>query len=207
MRNLGESITVQDVEDIKREARIENEVRRRLQDVLSAGGMASEGVAKEVLFWLPADFLDWYRDLFLKALEIRGRQALGVGSEGQGGDRKADLGKAIIDEKEYKGKRVGAGKGGASKRYYNGEWIIKDEDALDNLKMVNLGLQHIRMGFTTVIATPFGKSEDRKEGGQTLVPRVGVIVEKIMEKGRVRKVCDDCGKLMKGEFKRCPYHD
>lgn len=179
---------------LRDEARIENEVRTRLQVVLSAAGMSSDGVAKEVLYWLPAEFLRWYRDLYLRAL------ALGDGSDrGRQSQRTSDLGKAIVDEKEYKGKRVGAGKGGGPGGRYRGEWIVKDEEALEELGRINKELLMILY--------------EGIQGRTEFVKKVGAIVDREMEgkrkgrEGRIRRVCGDCNKLMATEWKRCPFHE
>lgn len=189
--------TAEQLEAYKVEVRIENAVRRRLQDILASGGMSSDGVAKEVLFWLPAEFIAWYEELFLKAVVLKGRQALGVGSEGAGGDREADLGRAKVDSKEYKGKVVGAGKGGAGKRFWRGEWIVKDQGAFDRLRQVEWELKSLVLGFHVFHGYDWSKGEGL----------VGKITERPMEKGRVRRVCGDCGKIMKIEWGRCPFHE
>ena len=184
-----------DIEQIKAEARIENQVRRRLQDVLSSGGMGSDGVAKEVLYWLPAEFIDWYRDLFLQALVLPNDS---TDRRSRRSDRDSELGRTKVDEKEWKGKALAGGAGGRGKGRFNGEWIVKDEVALDKLRDVNQSLRDLVLGVMIHV--------DRHNWGVNGC-KVGVIAERIMEKGRIRRVCEDCGKLMKVEYRRCPFHE
>jgi hypothetical protein len=192
------------IKTLQDNARIENQVRRRLQDVLSSAGMSSDGVAKEVLFWMPSEFVDFYSDLFLRALELKGRSALSTGGSGAGGDRVAELGKAVVNEKEYKGKRVGAGAGGLGKRFYRGEWIIKDEKAFGLLGEVNEALMATLVGSLGFLTT-LGMIE------RTKAP-LGTIIHQEMDgkrngEGKLRRICGDCRKLMKAEWMRCPFHE
>lgn len=182
-------------EELRYLSAIENEVRRRLQDILGSAGLSSDGVAKEVLYWLPAEFLEWYKELFLKALQLNQEQG-----KGRVNQKKADLGRVLVDEKEHKGRMIGAGAGGQKGgSVRGGAWVIRDEEALEELGRVNKELLLMYI--------------EGLQGRDKFVKRIGVIVDRAMEgkrrgegEGRIRRVCGDCNKLMATEWKRCPFH-
>lgn len=172
---------MQNSEDI-----IEGQVRRRLADALQSRGWAQDQIALEVLYWLPPVFLNWYRDTYMKSLNlVASTQAKSGAGQGTTGDEAAV--KAKVAGK-YKGKRVGAGVGGAGKRWVEPPRVIKDEKLGEVLGRVNRLLERI------------GESQGR------LGEQVGRIVKRDIA-GRRRRVCDECGKFMKDEFLRCPYHE
>lgn len=178
------------IQELRQAGLVENEIRIRLQNILSSAGMSSDGVAKEVLFWLPSEFLDFYRDLYLKALEIRGRSAYDTSKGG-------DVQVAKVDSKT-RGDTPNVLGGNAGKRFFKGEWIIKDERALSELSRINEWLVRIVWGaFDAEILR--SQAEAYREVGKITV-RTG------MDKGNSRRVCGDCGKLMKNEWLRCPFH-
>lgn len=60
-------------EEAKFEARVEEEVRRRTLALLRNANLPESDVAREVHYWMPQEFMEWYRDLFLTAFKLEGR--------------------------------------------------------------------------------------------------------------------------------------
>lgn len=182
--------------------RIENEVRTRLQAVLARAGMDEEGVAKEVLFWLPDDFLAYYRDLFLRCLVL---------AESTPGNGKDD-GRLIA---KVPGRLRGTAKGlaahGGGKRYRQ-VWSIRDEKAMEEKRRVDRGLRKLMereggrrsvMESDTKVAgrgeTPGENGRDRSQGEQ------GGYVERVMSGGKARRIHRGCGRVMSDDWSRCPF--
>lgn len=110
------------------EQRIEGEVRRRLTDRLASAGVGTDGVAREVLYLLPQEFVEAYRLVMMRALKLPG----GVpGSEGE--QVGVDQGRILAEgptPSRYRGTEKGLGmkrQGGGGKRWKNTGWIVRDE--------------------------------------------------------------------------------
>lgn len=111
------------------EAIVEDQVRRRLTDRLSSGGVGTEGVAREVLYWLPQQFVEAYRMLMLRALSL-GDGVPGAEFGGAGVDEGRILAEGATPSR-YRGTEQGLGMGsGGGKRWRNTGWVVKDERAL-----------------------------------------------------------------------------
>ncbi|MGH9907126.1 MAG: hypothetical protein ACRD8U_16265, partial [Pyrinomonadaceae bacterium] len=104
------------------------------------------------------------------------------------GDRAAErLGKAKVDMR-LKGTEKGNGlAGGGGKRYRN-TWIIKDEKAMQRLGEVDKMLRAL-----------VGRGKGGSQG-------ITGLTEKSMGNAGMMKVCNGCGKIMKKEWMRCPFH-
>lgn len=179
--------------------RVRDQVRMQIQELLVSAGVDHGRVAVEVLFWLPAGFVEAYQNLFMQALHL-----------GDGDDRdKAGEDEGRIKAKvksEKRGKPGGMSAAGGGKKYKK-EWVVKDEEALEVKQRVDRKLMDLIQGEAR-------KVMEAREGGEThgSTPGVGVgggegeIVEAAKPKnGGSGKRCRDCGKLMKGDWARCPY--
>lgn len=197
------------VEGIKENVRIENLVRSRVQALLSNAGLPEAGVAKEVLYWMPQEFVEWYGALFLQAVKLdgRGRQSDGREENVKGGVTGALKKKKGETAEEYNRRAAGRPDGGkiavkTTGKKYKVAWTIKDEEAarlkgdldkaLVRIAMLGKGVGELQK-FVRRTQGVIGKIVER-EGGKNHGSRPGVF-------------CEDCGKAMSGDWRRCPFHD
>lgn len=169
------------------EERIEVEVRRRLAAALRSNGWGDEGVAREVLYWLPPRFVAWYGELSDEALNLTGASAAKSGAGQRTTGDEAEI-KAKVAAR-YRGKRVGSGVGGGGKKYVRVPEVVRNERKFEVKGEVDRFLLRIA-----------------DSGGRLCTERVGEVKVRDIG-GRRRKVCDECGKLMNSEWLRCPFHE
>jgi hypothetical protein len=156
--------------DAKTEARIEEEVRKRVLALLSGAGLPEVDVAREVHYWMPQEFMEWYRDLFLKALKLEGRGMIAAtrrNSEGEEvsvgdnpkegvGKPKRERGESIEAFQERAAATIGVGHGGGGKKYKL-HYTIQDEEAFKLKKLVDRRLMEMTQGIGL-------KARDTKRG-------------------------------------------
>lgn len=186
---------------------IEDQVRLRLQARLAAAGVAEGDVAKEVLFWLPMEFVREYEQLWARALELGDRSSLGAMS--------GDEGRSVKKVKSSLHTRRGRGEArGGGGKVYRGEWIVKDEIALEIKKRVDRRLKGIVQGVTDQVLREKGlrkalRGRANIPGEETHGSTPGSLGEDVLEVvgegSRARKRCQRCGRIAKGEWVRCPY--
>lgn len=216
---------------LSEEERIENQVRIRVAEALSSAGMDEIGVAKEVLFWLPGDFVEYYRHLFLRGVKLGDGPDRSV-DEGQikakvNGGLKTRINGSRNEEGEY---TPGSAGGAAAGKRYRNAWTVRDEAALAEKRRVDRGLRKLmeREGRRTVIETE--KEEDgqgqgrggdlssRRAGGSKVQgngarenPRAkshGKLPEgmEVRAMGRqARRIHRECGRVMSDDWARCPF--
>lgn len=202
---------------------IEDEVRRRLADRLRSAGIDEGRVAVEVLYWLPHEFLDSYRELFEKALSLgdgSGMRARRLASGGEDENVVAKVKGGIGPKGNKRGERgtEGSMRAMGGHRYYGGEWIVKDETAMEVKRRVDRRLVRIVQGVTEMVkrelmpddqeGTPPSSIELVEREGVNLVEAsqvagVGRLVK--MRGSESKRVCQDCGRIAKGDWIRCPY--
>lgn len=212
---------------------VEDQVRRRLQERLVAAGVGRSEVALEVLYWLPREFLEDYRALFMKALELGDGAKSGRGN----GTEVAKIPSRLRGKVPNAG---GTGSGSGSGRFYRGEWIVADETALELKNRVDRQLKGLVRKMAALMAGGFvggsqGDGSERESrgsrggdaggdrrhgsrGGEShgSTPGVGVsasagvgaggegrLVE--MRGGNGKKVCKMCGRIAGRDWVRCPY--
>jgi len=153
---------------IKMDPQVENQVRRRVADALASAGVSPGIVSREVLFMLPAEFVQLYVELFDQAL-IENVSASGMGREGDKANpvRRVlrtgalrDKGKGgrrvLVQETDgHRGEKttrwvvkdsrravvqVGAGGG---KRKYKDYWVVKDEQAFEVKRALDRRLRRL----------------------------------------------------------------
>lgn len=198
--------------------RIEDQVRLRLQSRLVSAGVRRGDVALEVLFWLPDSFMQEYQDLFMRALRL-GDEGTGAGKdEGRLLTRQRADGKEVGEEgKNGIVLKQGEHKGASPQKKYKTEWVVKDEQALEVKKRVDRRLEGLISRVWRQVMEAEGERENAghdeqsswgnprgESHGSRGGDRLGKIVERKMG-DQVRRVCRDCGKLMKGEWAQCPY--
>jgi len=188
---------------------IEDQVRLRLQSRLAGAGVKEREVAVEVLFWLPMEFVKEYEQLFARALSLGDRSSL----QGMAGDE----GRSVKKVKSSLHTRKPKGEAGAGKaRVYRGEWIVKDEIALEIKKRVDRRLRGVVQGVREQVLRELkkeiaargsrgGEETGREIHGSTPGSVGSEELETIGSGSGARKRCQRCGKLMKGDWVRCPY--
>lgn len=112
----------------------DEQVRRRLQEILTRSGVDEGRVALEVLYWLPEEFIKDYIQLFQKALSL--------GDENHGAGEEAKAGKAKVSSKR-RGKPKSMAAQGGGKKYYKGEWVVKDDNAFEVKRRVDRKLRRV----------------------------------------------------------------
>lgn len=210
---------------------VEDQVRRRLQDRLVSAGVRRGDVALEVLYWLPSEFLDEYSRLFLKALSLPGDS----GATGRDDNVVAKVKGGIGPKGAKRGERGTAGSMralGGGKRYYKGEWIVKDEIALEIKERVDRRLRGLVVGVARMVRDEQQRAsagnEEGEEGGVLTVMGDGEgggetrgsipgngqgeggeglgEGEIVRMRGKAgTRVCQRCGRIAGKGWVRCPY--
>lgn len=172
---------------------VEAEVRRRLADALSSAGVNSGRISLEILYLLPEEFVREYVELYW--------QALGENISGSGMGQGKDEGQVLRTRSKGTPKQMRPGQGGG-KKYKGLPLVIKDEQALEAKTRIDRKLRRV------VGSTIREVKSSMDQSGNSLRKRqvdehggAGVI----KSAGGARR-CEDCGKLMAVEWKRCPFH-
>lgn len=208
------------------EDRIENEVRRRVQDLLSAAGVDSDRVGLEVLYWLPSEFMRYYRDLFERALKLDGGEGTAKGMVqyarlkkeameryGDGTEEGSDQVKvdAYIEthmtpnivsgegsKSKYRGVRTMLGGGGKGK--YKNAWTVGDDQAFEEKGRVDRELMRLAQG--KLGGQPGGRPENGR-GDPRDSSQIGTRL--IGRSERSQRFCKVCGKVIANDWVTCPY--
>ncbi len=123
---------------------IEREVQRRVANVLASAGVPQGQLNLEVLFMLPPEFVRAYTRLFDRAL-----------LESVKGGKGPDHGTPKKVDPKWKGKIVGAGAGGAGKRYRT-HWLIRDEQAFRAKGSIDRKLRRLTGDIEKILGAPDG---------------------------------------------------
>jgi hypothetical protein len=116
------------------EDRIENEVRKRMAERLSAAGVNRGRISLEVLYWLPADFVRVYMQVVEMALRMDDSLSSSAGS-GVGDEGRATIAKVGGGPARGSGagglftRSSGAHAKGGGGRYMR-HWLVKDDDMM-----------------------------------------------------------------------------
>lgn len=168
----------------------EDDVRRRYQSFLVSRGVDSGRVELEVLYWLPGEFIEAYREIFEKALDPGG------GSSLRGSEKNAGLGVGIKDGGRGKGKKSFG-------------LTVRNEDWLDVKKRVDRKIMRVIQGEMEAMGIGQGgkvMGENHRGRGReshgSHGGRGGMEGNAIISSGRT---CKGCGRFMKGDWTRCPY--
>lgn len=161
------------------EDRIEDEVRRRISELLSSAGVARSRLSQEILFLLPPEFVRMYRDLFDRALGDP------IARAGDGGKDEGRI-KASGKSKDAMRTRSMGPAAGGGKRFVAGSWPVRSEAALEEKRKLDRSI--IRAVERAMGAAGGGKPSHPQ--GNTLT-----------------KQCPECGKIQASEWLRCPFHN
>jgi len=187
----------------------DDEVRRKYQDFLASAGISENRVATEVLYWLPHEFMEGYRELFHQALILGDGTKSGVNRLGENVVRK------VTKERGKKGSMRAVGAKGTAPGM-GGGWVIRDERALEVKRRVDRALVSL-IGRTR--NRVYGGREKLVEADQSLGrgeshgSTPGVDESRGGERGLVtvrggghRKCCRTCGKLAGNGWVICPFN-
>lgn len=188
---------------------LEDQVRRRLQQKLRQVGRLSTGsglgreigeedIALEVLYWLPAEFVDAYRELFMQALHLGNEVQSHSGQGNRGGGVVAS---ATGRKKGGSGGGGSHGSGSGTKRYRT-EWIVKDETALEVKNRVDRRLRGIIPGMRNQLKREEPWKNPREESHES---RGGIGMLMPLGRNGSKMQCRDCGRIARGDWVRCPY--
>jgi hypothetical protein len=180
----------------------DDEVRRKYQDFLASAGISENRVATEVLYWLPHEFMEGYRELFHQALILGDGTKSGVNRLGENVVRK------VTKERGKNGSMRATGAKGPAPGM-GGGWVIRDERALEVKRRVDRAL-------VSLIGRTRGRVYGREGGSERekLVEREGGAGRGVEdERGLVtvrggghRKCCRTCGKLAGNGWVICPFN-
>jgi len=105
---------------------------KRFTDMMASAGVDHQRMALEVLFFLPPDFVNIYRELWYKG--IGGKDDGGSSGRGRSAEENGKLGKARVSSGGSLGdgrkQRIHVSSGGAKRKSYKEHWVVLDEDIL-----------------------------------------------------------------------------
>jgi hypothetical protein len=162
------------------EDRIEEAVRQRLTNAAAAAGVDRGRIELEIVWMLPPEFIRMYRDLFSRAL------ADPVSPQSDGGKDKGRIRASGKPGDAMKARSMGGAAGG--KRFVKGAWPIRDERALEMKNRLDRKiLAALRETLDTLVLSE-GMRASSSGSGSVLIR------------------CGDCGRFLKTDWARCPYH-
>jgi hypothetical protein len=164
--------------------RVNDEVRRRMTEIASSAGIDRGRISVEVLFLLPPQFVRMYQRVFDAALDdpVRPQQ--------DGGKDEGRIKAKGKPRDDLRARSMGPAKKG--KRSVSGYWPVRDEDAM---KIKDLLDRRIVRAVSQATEDLRLIRAARVEGGTyTNRPTTG------------QPQCGVCGKFMKEDWVRCPWH-
>jgi hypothetical protein len=166
----------------------------RYTELMASGGVGYNQIAKEVLFFLPKDFLDLYEELWHAGLA--GKDDGGSGARGQSQHDTGVVGKAATRNVPG-GMQISSG--GAKRKSYKRYWVIADEEALALKDRVDKRLR----GMAREVRIELGRIRSEREGrGQgDGAEQHGLVAGSTRG---LRASCEECGRLAQGSWKFCP---
>ena len=164
--------------------RVNDEVRRRMAEIAAAAGIDHGRLSIEVLFLLPPQFVRMYQAIFDAALDDPVKPQLAANKDE--GRIKAK-GKPRDD---LRARSMGAAKKG--KRSVSGYWPIKDEEAVKIKDLLDR-----RIVRAASQATEDLRSSRAARNGVGTYPN---------HRSVSQPQCPACGKFMKEDWVRCPWH-
>lgn len=188
----------------------DDRLRARLQEALVSAGVNHGRVALEVLFWMPAEFLREYQELYMRALHMGDGDDTQRAGEDEGQIKKkvkADQGGGLRTRARSKG-REDEGLGGTTRgarpgKRYKREWVVKDEQALEVKTRVDRALRGLIAREKGRVGLDESRGHGSRGGGQThgSTPGDG---RGLVDMGKGRKRCEGCGLIAASDWVICP---
>lgn len=160
------------------EDQVEDQVRRRITDLLASAGVSRSRINLEVLYMLPPEFVRMYVDLFDRALGDP------ISRAGDGGKDEGRI-KASGKSKDPMRARSRAGAQGG-KRFVAGSWPVKSEAALEEKRKLDRSLVR---GVERALRAAGSMGAGKKGSSKLDPPR-----------------CGTCGRIQSNDWLRCPFH-
>lgn len=157
----------------------DEKIRTRLAEIMSSAGLGYNQISLEILYLLPAEFVNRYIWLWEKALGPAGSGD----ARGQQLARDANLGRAQT-KTAAKGNKIGAGAGGQGKKFKRIGMSIRDERALELKSRIDRRLRSIARDIRNF------ELDDRDSSW-------------LSEKKTAQ--CASCGRIMDESWVHCPY--
>lgn len=193
-----------------REDIVEDEVRRRVANILSSAGVDYGRVSLEVLLDLPSEFVRMYKDLYWQALSEDVSSSHITSQTPTRGVRKEGVGAREIQLS------------GGGKRY-KVHWIIRDELALKLKKSLDKKLVRAAEGALKELRKERTRKRDERDreqlnGAAGKIDEVAPAPEREEEDGPEetgglrnygdgQRRCGRCGRIAADSWQRCPYHE
>ena len=163
----------------------ERKAQSMYTDLMASGGVGYNQIAKEVLFFLPRDFLEVYEELWQQGLA--GKDDGGAGARGESQAETGRVGKASTRNVPG-GMQISSG--GAKRKSYKKYWVIADEEALALKDKVDKRLR----GLTREARQELQEIRSRRAGAEG---STGGTVQ-------VKPRCAGCGRILEAGWKFCP---
>jgi hypothetical protein len=161
---------------------------------LAGAGVGYNQIAKEVLYFLPRDFLDIYEEVWHAG--VAGKDDGGTGARGAAQAETGRVGKAATRNVPG-GMQISSG--GAKRKGYKKYWVIADEEALELKDRLDKRLRGLAREARAELA------DIRARRQQVAGEGTG---ESGLVAGRTRGVdrgrCSECGRLIGAGWKFCP---
>lgn len=190
---------VDDVEGRKSLAHMQAE---RMAQSMYAGFLAGAGVgynqiAKEVLFFLPRDFLDIYEEVWHAG--VAGKDDGGTGARGAAQAETGRVGKAATRNVPG-GMQISSG--GAKRKGYKKYWVIADEEALELKDRLDKRLRGLAREARAELADIRSRRERASREGLAGEAEASGSANGSTAMDRSR--CSECGRLIGAGWKFCP---
>jgi hypothetical protein len=164
--------------------RINDEVRRRMTEIAVSAGIDRGRLSVEVLFLLPPQFVRQYQHIFDQALDSP------IKPQTDGGKDEGRIKAKGKPRDDMRARSMGPAK--KSKRSVSGYWPIRDEDAV---KIKDLLDRRLVRAVNQAVEDLASMRAARREG--TTQPSRSSVGQ---------PQCPACGKFMKEDWVRCPWH-
>lgn len=158
-------------------------------ELVESGGLPESRVGLEVLYMLPANFINFYADLFGRALRVDDGSVMHGRSGGL--EKAKGAGGMVL------GSEVGNQAKGGGKRWKNTPMAVGNEDALKAKEMVDAGLQGLMRDYQLQLSAGSGG----KAGGPPKTTQcTGTLEGQVGLNGQVKK----CRAFLRPQWKYCP---
>jgi hypothetical protein len=164
--------------------KVEDEVRRRMVEILGSGGVGRGRISLEVLYLLPTQFVSMYRELFDRAFSDP------IKPQTDGGKDEGRVKKPIKGDPVRNISASGAQSG--SKKFRTGAWPIRSEEAVEAKRKLDRKL---------VKAT-----EEALVAARRKPLRAAGYQDELVPTDDLRR-CERCGQFQSKNWKRCPFHE
>lgn len=176
------------------------DIRHRLAEIMSAGGVGYNQISREILYMLPREFIDRYIQLWELSLgpEVNNTQDM---------TRDGELGRAKTQTR-VKGQVPGAGSGGVSKKYRTSGFRLRSERAFELKGRIDRRLRSIarelRLELSDIEARANGGTGHRTNTAERTHAEKSTAVKTNATESTHRKRCIVCRRYGSNSWNFCP---